>query len=394
VSRAWTDFQAALAAALQDADTRNRRRRMRPMTREAGGWVRLADGRRLIDFSSNDYMGLALHPEVAARAADYAARLGAGAPASRLVSGTLPEHLAVEGRLAAFKGTEAALLFASGWQANASALPALISLMPGPVKVFADRLNHASLHAGLALAGVRQIRFRHNDLDHLESLLTTPDHAGRTRLIVTESVFSMDGDRADLIALADLAARYDAILYVDEAHATGVLGPQGRGLCALLPEDAPVIVMGTLGKALGGFGAYLAGPRVMIDALVQHCGGFIYTTAPPPAVLGALDAALDLIPGMDAERAALAARAERVRAAAASRDLSTFGSSTQIIPIGQGAEDRALAAMADLEAQGLLAVAIRPPTVPEGTSRLRLSLSAAHDEAAIDALVVAIKALA
>ena len=394
MSGAWTQFQAALAAALQDAEGKNRRRRTRPMTREPGGWVRLADGRRLIDFSSNDYMGLALHPKVTARAADYAARLGAGAPASRLVSGTLPEHLAVEARLAAFKGTEAALLFASGWQANSSVLPTLIELMEGPVKVFADRLNHASLHAGLAQAGVRQIRFRHNDLDHLESLLATPDHAGRTRLIVTESVFSMDGDRADLAGLLDIASRYDAILYIDEAHATGVLGPHGAGLAATLPKGAPMIVMGTLGKALGGFGAYLAGPRVMIDALVQHCGGFIYSTAPPPAVLGALDAALDLIPRMDAERAALAARAARVRAAAARRDLSTFGSSTQIIPIGLGAEDRALAAMAAFERQGLLAVAIRPPTVPEGTSRLRLSLSAAHDDAAIDALVAAIEALA
>ena len=389
----WTNVQAAMAQALAEAEGEARRRRMRAMTREPGGWVRLEDGRRLIDFSSNDYMGLALHPEMRARAADYAARLGAGAPASRLVSATLPEHLALEARLAAFKGTQAALLFASGWQANASVLPALIGLMPGPVKVFADRLNHASLHAGLAQAGVRQARFRHNDLDHLERQLTQPANAGRTRLIVTESVFSMDGDRADLFALAGLAARHDAILYVDEAHATGALGPQGRGLCAKLPADAPVIVMGTLGKALGGFGAYLAGPQVMIDALVQHCGGFIYTTAPPPAVLGALDAALDLIPRMDAERAALMRRAERVRRAAAGRGLPTFGSSTQIVPIGLGDEARALAATAEFEAAGLLAVAIRPPTVPEGSSRLRLSLSAAHDDEAVDRLASAIEAL-
>ena len=391
---AWRKFEAALGAALSEAEAKGRRRRMRPMTREPGGRVRLADGRQLIDFSSNDYMGLALHPEVTARAADYAVRLGAGAPASRLVSGALPEHMAVEARLAAFKGTAAALLFASGWQANASVLPALIGLAPGPVKVFADRLNHASLHAGLTQAGARQIRFRHNDLDHLERLLADPANAGRTRLIVTESVFSMDGDRADLAAMVALADRYDALLYVDEAHATGVLGPQGRGLCAALPTDAPVVVMGTLGKALGGFGAYVAGPQVLIDTLVQHCGGFIYTTAPPPAVLGALDAALDLIPGMEAERAALAERAERVRRAAAGRDLPTFGSSTQIVPIGLGEEAPALAAMAAFEAQGLLAVAIRPPTVPEGASRLRLSLSAGHDDEAVGRLIAAIEALA
>jgi 8-amino-7-oxononanoate synthase len=394
VTTAWNGFQAALAQTLADADAVGRRRRMRAVTREPGGHVRLEDGRRLIDVSSNDYLGLAQHPEVRRRAADYALRLGAGSAASRLVTGTLPEHLAVEARLAAFKGTEAALLFASGYQANAAALPALIALMPGPVKVFADRLNHASLHAGLAQAGVRQIRFRHNDLDHLERLLGLPEHAGRTRLIVTESVFSMDGDRADLNALNALAERHDAILYIDEAHATGVLGPGGRGLCAGLPKDAPAIVMGTLSKAMGCFGAYIAGPRLMIDALVQTCGGFIYSTAPPPAVLGALDAALDLVPAMDAERAALRAKAERVRAAAAARGLPTFGSSTQIVPIGLGPEARAMAAMASLEAQGLLAIAIRPPTVPQGQSRLRLALSAVHDDEAIDRLVAAIEELA
>jgi 8-amino-7-oxononanoate synthase len=393
VSGAWSDFQAALAAGLAEAGGKARRRWLRPMTREAGGYVRLADGRRLIDVSSNDYLGLALHPAVTARAADYALRLGAGSAASRLVSGTLPEHLAVEARLAAFKGCEAALLFASGYQANASVLPALIGLMTGPVKVFADRLNHASLHAGLTQAGARQIRFRHNELDHLDRLLAQPEHQGAMRLIVTESVFSMDGDRADLEALLALAERHDAILYVDEAHATGVLGPRGAGLCAALPKGAPAVVMGTLGKALGGFGAYVAGPQALIDALVQTCGGFIYSTAPPPAVLGALDAALDLVPGMDAERARLLAAADRVRSAAAARGLDTFGSSTQIVPIGLGSEDRALAAMAQLEARGLLAIAIRPPTVPEGSSRLRLTLSAAHGDDAIDQLVSAIEGL-
>ncbi len=394
MTSAWADFQACLAAALSDAEGKSRRRRLRAMTREPGGMVRLADDRRLIDFSSNDYLGLALHPQVTARAADYAARLGAGSAASRLVSGTLPEHLAVEHRLAAFKGCESSLLFASGYQANVSVLPALIALMAGPVKVFADRLNHASLHAGLTQAGVRQIRFRHNDLDHLERLLTLADHQAPSRLIVTESVFSMDGDRADLHALAALAEKHGTILYVDEAHATGVLGPRGAGLAAALPKDSPVIVMGTLGKALGGFGAYVAGPQVLIDALIQTCGGFIYTTAPPPAVLGALDAALDVVPAMDAERARLLTAAERVRAAAAARGLETFGSSTQIVPIGLPSEDAALAAMARLEAGGILAIAIRPPTVPEGSSRLRLSLSAAHDDAAIDKLIAAIGALA
>jgi 8-amino-7-oxononanoate synthase len=393
MNRAWTEFLNLLSGALDDAEAQSRRRTLRPVGRLAGGRVSLPDGRVLIDVSSNDYLGLALHPLVRTRAADYAQRLGGSAPASRLVTGTLPEHLLAEERLAAFKRADAALLFASGYQANASVLPALIDLMAGPVKVFADRLNHASLHAGLAQAGVRQIRFRHNDLDHLERQLQAVDNQGRTRLIVTESVFSMDGDRADLQGLLDLASRYDCILYLDEAHATGVLGPRGSGLAATLPKGAPVIVMGTLGKALGGFGAYVAGPRTLIDALVQRCGGFIYSTAPPPAVLGALDAALDLAPGMDAERERLLSAAGRVRAAAEARGFATFGSTTQIAPIGLGAETRALNAMQVMEEAGFLAVAIRPPTVAEGASRLRISLSAAHDAAAIDALIEAIGAI-
>ena len=389
MNRAWTQFLSGLSDMLDEADSQSRLRRLRPFGR-APGRVFRADGSPLIDFSSNDYLGLSLHPLVKTRAADYAQRLGGGSPSSRLVSGTLPEHLAVEARLAAFKGTDAALLFASGYQANASVLPALIDLLKGPVKVFADRLNHASLHAGLAQAGVRQIRFRHNDLDHLERQLTAADNQGESRLIVTESVFSMDGDRADLPGLLELAGRHDAILYIDEAHATGVLGPRGCGLAATLPKGAPAVVMGTLGKALGGFGAYVAGPQLLIDALVQRCGGFIYSTAPPPAVLGALDAALDLVPGMEIQRERLLAQAERVRQAAAARGFSTFGSTTQIVPIGLGSDSRALGAQADMEKAGLLAVAIRPPTVAEGASRLRLSLSVAHDDEAVDRLIAAI----
>ena len=393
MSEAWSAFEAAIARRLGQAETEGRRRRMRPVTRLAGGRARLADGREIIDFSSNDYLGLSLHPKVISRASEYALQLGAGSAGARLVTGTAPECLALEARLAAFKGTESALLFASGWQANSSVLPALATLADGPFVLFADRLVHASLHAGAAQAGVREIRYRHNDLEHLERLLQAPAHPGGLRLIATESVFSMDGDRADLAALCILAERYGALVYVDEAHATGVLGPRGAGLCTPLPKDAPVIVMGTLGKALGGFGAYVAGSRLLIDGLIQTCGGFIYSTALPPAALGALDAALDLVPAMDHERAALAVQAQRVRDAAAARGLDTLGSASQIIPIGLGAEDRALAAMAALEAQGLLAIAIRPPTVPKGSSRLRLTLSAAHAPADIDRLVAAIETL-
>nr|WP_246448693.1 8-amino-7-oxononanoate synthase [Novosphingobium flavum] len=343
------------------------------------------DGRELIDFSSNDYLGLARHPLLAGRAGEWAARLGAGSGASRLVTGTREAHLALEAKIAAFKGTEAALLFASGWQANAAALPALLAAAPGAA-VFSDRLVHASFHAGLAAA--RQHRFRHNDLAHLEQLLDSRGRDAPARLILVESVYSMDGDRADLAALADIARRRDAFLFVDEAHATGVLGPQGKGLSAgIAGIDC---VMGTFSKALGSFGAYVAGSRRLCDWLVNACSGFIFTTAPPPAVLGAIDAALDLVPTMDTERAHLAALAERLRTGLAAQGYDSLGSTTQIVPALVGAEDDALALSARLAEAGLLAAAIRPPTVPAGTSRLRLALSAAHGAGDIDVLLAAL----
>jgi 8-amino-7-oxononanoate synthase len=197
------------------------------------------------------------------------------------------------------------------------------------------------------------------------------------RLIVTESVFSMDGDRAPLGALIGLAEEFGAHLYVDEAHATGVLGPQGRGLTTAHPGRVDM-VMGTVGKALGGFGAYVAGSRALIAFLVNRCAGFIYSTALPPSVFGALDAALDLVPAMDTERARVQAHAERFRQAARRCNLSTGASDTQIVPLLIGGNAETLATQAQLEQQGLLGIAIRPPTVPEGEARLRLSFSAAH----------------
>lgn len=382
-----------LKAKLQTLMQENGLRRLRGFRREK---LQLTDqdGRRLIDFSSNDYLGLSQHPKLIAGAADWAQRYGAGAAASRLVTGSHIAYREVEERLASFKGSEAALVMGSGFQANATVLPAIIELLrlQGELRVFTDRLNHASLHHGLAAAGSRQYRFRHNDLGHLETLLRREALQPGPRLIITESVFSMDGDRCDLAALADLAERYGAITYVDEAHATGVLGPQGRGLSAALPGRID-IVMGTLGKALGGYGAYLAGSRALIDYLVTRCAGFIYSTALPPAVFGALDAALDLVPTMEAERAHLHGMAARLRAAAAAKGFDTGASDTQIIPVMLGEASAALGAQRQLEQAGLLGIAIRPPTVPAGQSRLRLSLSAGHNEADIDRLIAALGAL-
>lgn len=378
-----------LAATLARIDQAGQRRTLRPTALLPSGRV-AREGRTRVDFSSNDYLGLARHPLLAERAREWTTRDGTGSGASRLVTGTSEAHLALEAKIAAFKHCEAALVFASGWQANAAVIPALLAAMPG-CAVFTDRLIHASMHAGLAMAGTRQHRFRHNDLDHLEALLADKGAAASSRLILTESVFSMDGDRADVARLAQIAERHDAALYVDEAHATGVLGPEGRGLTALVPGRVD-LVMGTFSKALGGFGAYIAGSRVLIDYLTNAASGFVFTTAPPPAVLGAIDAALDLVPTMDAERAHLAALGDRLRTGLARLGLDHGDSSTQIVPAVIGAEDEAMAVSARLEAAGFLASAIRPPTVPPGTSRLRLALRAGHTEGNVDALLAAIEA--
>lgn len=353
------------------------------------GQLRDADGRALIDASSNDYLGLSQHPLVKARAADWAERHGAGAPASRLITGTRDITLAVEEKLAAFKRCEAALLFSSGFQANATVIPALAAaeVGAGGAAIFSDQLNHASLiHGARAARGPIEV-FRHNDLNQLEDMLR--GQTGR-KLILTESVFSMDGDRSDLPGLVQLAERHGAALYVDEAHATGVLGAQGRGLAA--DCTGVDVVMGTLGKAFGAFGAYIAGSRALIDYLVNRCPGFIYTTALPPAVLGAVDAALDLVPDMEEERARLTLNSQRLRDALALHNYATCGSSTQIIPAVIGGEEDALFAARQLESAGILAVAIRPPTVPAGTSRLRFALSSTLGEADMQSLLTAVAA--
>ena len=382
-------FDALFASHLETLRERRMLRTLRP-TGAAGPGRVIRDGRELLNVSSNDYLGLSRHPMLIERSREWLERWGAGSTASRLVCGSLLPYHTLEAKLARFKGTEAALILASGWQANASVLPALFDagMLGAEPLVFTDRLIHASLHQGCQAASIRQIRFRHNDLDHLESLLA--GHAGRSarRFIVTESVFSMDGDRADLAGLADLADRYGAFLYVDEAHATGVLGPGGAGLSATVAGRID-LAMGTFGKALGGFGAYVAGSKVLCEMLVNRCSGFVYATALPPAVLGAVDAALDLVPAMEAERIHLQTQAERLRAAFRAAGIDTGASSTQIVPALVGDEGAALEASRALEAAGILGVAIRPPTVPAGGARIRFALSAVHSADDIDRLIAA-----
>jgi 8-amino-7-oxononanoate synthase len=339
----------------------------------------------MLDFSSNDYLGLSQHPEVKNRAASYAHTYGTGAGASRLVGGTLSLHLQVEAKIAALKKTEAALLFASGWQANASALSSLLRFGK-PALVFTDALIHASLHHACRAAGAEKIPYRHNNMAHLNTLLEQHASAPGMRFIVTESVFSMDGDEADLKTLRALADRHNAFLYLDEAHATGVLGPNGMGLSGTIPGGAD-LAMGTFSKALGSFGAYVAGSRALCDWLVNRASGFIHTTALPPPILGAIDAALDLVPTMQAERATLHAHAGRLRAALQNLGIEHGQSTTQIVPAILGTPDSAMNFAARLRAAGIFAVAIRPPTVPPGTSRLRLAVSAAHSSDDLDRLI-------
>jgi 8-amino-7-oxononanoate synthase len=348
-------------------------------------------GKTYVNFASNDYLALRFHPALIERTRAFAETYGVGAGASRLVTGNLDLFAPVETKVAALKKKPACLLMASGFQANAAVLQALFdrAVLGAEPLVFADRLNHASMHFGCAAAGARQLRYRHADADHLAELLSQYRTDERPKFILTESVFSMDGDRAPLADIARLARAHDAFLVVDDAHATGILGEGGRGL-----SGEADLVVGTFSKALGSFGAYVACSAIVRAYLVNRCAGLIYSTALPPPVLGAIDAALDLVPGMDAERAHVAALAARFRDGARTLGYDTGASTTQIVPVIAGASDAALASSEALRASGLWVTAIRPPTVPEGTARLRVAFNASHAPADVDRLLEILEARA
>ncbi|MBF0147663.1 MAG: 8-amino-7-oxononanoate synthase [Magnetococcales bacterium] len=367
-------------------------RQLRAMGPSSSGRTRMG-ARQLLNFSSNNYMGLADHPTLIARARAWSALWGTGATASRLVCGNMELFDQVEHKLAQGKGYESALVFNSGFQANSSLLAALLdpSILKHPPLVFSDRLNHASMHHGIRAAGVRQIRYRHNDLNHLEHLLEQHRSAPNPKFILSETVFSMDGDRADVAGLIELKQRHHAFLYLDEAHAVGILGKDGFGLAADFPGAAD-LVMGTFSKALGGFGAYAVCTRRLRDFLINHCSGFIYATALPPAVLGAMDAALELLPTLQPQRQRLLQHSHDLRQRLQSIGLDTGTSTTQIIPVILGAEHRTLSMSNHLETEAaIMAIAVRPPTVPAGSSRIRFSLTAAHDGPDIERLFEAVQ---
>jgi 8-amino-7-oxononanoate synthase len=384
-----SSWEHLLARRLAERDEAGLRRRLAPVDRPVEAVVERG-GRRLINLSSNNYLGLAGHPEIEAAIAKAAER-GAGATASRLVVGTDPETIALEEELAEWKGTEAALLFGSGYLANIGVLTALLGRGDA---VFSDRLNHASIIDGCRLSGATIHRYRHCDVEHLAGLL---EHAGSSarKLIATESVFSMDGDVAPLAEIAQLAERHGAALIVDEAHAAGVFGLRGEGLVRELGLGERVdLTIGTLGKAFGVYGAYVAGSRVWIDWLVNASRPFVFTTALPPAVVGGVRAALRLLAEAGEARRGLLARADRLRAGLAAAALDTRGSTTQIVPVVVGDNERALAFSRELEERGVLGVAIRPPTVPEGTARIRLSLTAMHTGEHVDRALAAVRGAA
>jgi len=342
------------------------------------------DGRAVVNFSSNDYLGLSQHPALIDGAGRYLARYGAGATASRLVCGNYACFADIETRLARLKGSEAALIMNSGFQANVSLIPTLVNR---DSLVLADRLCHNSIYQGVLLSRARLLRFRHNDLDHLHELLQRHGQAHKRILVISESVFSMDGDRADITALIDISKRHRAMLLVDEAHATGVLGANGMGLASGQDVD---LIMGTFGKGLGSYGAYVACSAEMREYLINYCPGFIYSTALPPPVLGAIDAALDLVPTMERERQHLKGLAQYLRQGVQQLGLTTGASSTQIVPIILGEDQAAMTLAKWLLQHGMLAAAIRPPTVERGRARLRVALTCQHSQDQVDRLLHAI----
>jgi glycine C-acetyltransferase len=351
-------------------------RNMRLLHGEQSGRV-VMDGREVLLLCSNNYLGLADHPALKEAAIRAVERYGTGSGASRLVSGNMELHEELEARIAEFKGTEAALLFNSGYAANSGIIPAITGR--GDV-IFSDRLNHASIVDGALLSRARLVRYPHNDVTALHRAMSETEHSGR-RLIVTDGLFSMDGDLAKLSELAGLKMEFNALLMVDDAHGTGVLGDGGRGSgeqCRVMEKIN--IQMGTFGKALGSFGAYVAASREIVDYLVNRARSFIFSTALPPAVLASSIAALDLVDSGEGMvlRKRLAENVALFRSALRSSGFNTMGSESQIIPLFVGEAGPTMEFSRLLLEEGIFVQGIRPPTVPPGSCRLRCTVMATH----------------
>jgi 8-amino-7-oxononanoate synthase len=384
------------AKALETLRTRSLDRHLREITSAQGPEIQIGD-RRLINFSSNDYLGLANDSRLREAATAATTEFGAGAGASRLISGNLSPHLRLERALAKWKGTEAALCFSSGYAAALGTIPALVGKND---VIVLDKLCHASLIDGAKLSGAMLRVFPHNHLGKLESHLewARSKHPSKRVLVVTESVFSMDGDRAPLRELVDLKKRFGALLMLDEAHAVGVIGPNGRGLAAAenLNDDVEV-QMGTLSKALGASGGYICGSRTLIEWLINRARSFIYSTAPPPAIAAAALAAVDFLLSVDGEERRLVLW-DRIKLMQdllprSELDKGPRAANSAIFPWIVGDEKAALNLAAALQNQGFLVPAIRYPTVAKGAARLRIAVTAAHEPVQIQALCDTVKRL-
>jgi len=379
----------ALTAALEQRRAQSLYRSRRVSEGPQGATLKV-DGREVVNFCSNDYLGLANHPKVIAAFKQGAEQYGVGSGASHLINGHTNAHHILEEELADFVGRPRALLFSTGYMANLGVLTALVG--SGDV-VMQDRLNHASLIDAGLLSGARCQRYLHADTNSLNEHLTKLKNKQKNgrRLIITDGVFSMDGDLAPLAELAGTARQQDAWLMVDDAHGLGVLGEGGRGTVnhfQLNNEQVPML-MGTLGKAFGTFGAFVAGSEALIETLIQHARSYIYTTALPPAVATATSASLRLLQSENWRREKLEMLIKRFRDGALELGLGLMESSTPIQPVMLGGVETALAVSEMLYQQGLFVSAIRPPTVPEGSARLRITLSASHTEEQVDQLLTA-----
>lgn len=367
---------------LLDLEARDLRRRLTPSLRENAVEI-VRNGRRLVSFCCNDYLNLSQHPAVKQAAIAAVETFGAGAGASRLVTGDHPLLGQLETRLAAFKQTDDACVFGSGYLTNLGVIPTLVGAQD---LILADILSHACILSGAKLSGARVEIFKHNDLAHLETLLAAERAAHRHALIVTDGVFSMDGDLAPVSALAELAARFDAWLMIDDAHGIGVVGG-GRGSTFLHGKRAEVpLQMGTLSKAVGSYGGYLCASRPVIDLVRTRARPFIYSTGLPPAAVGASIKALEII---EHDAALVAAPMQNARIFTSLLNLPAPESC--IVPIMLGEAGRALEASKMLEDEGFLVIAIRPPTVPAGTARLRFTFTARHKREDIERLAAAVR---
>jgi glycine C-acetyltransferase/8-amino-7-oxononanoate synthase len=368
-----------VAARLAELRDRGLYRRLRLIEGPQGPKV-LLGGKQVLLLCSNNYLGLADHQQVREAAAEAAIRWGAGAGASRLISGNMEPHRRLEGRLARFKGYESALLFGSGYLANTGTIAALAG--KGEV-VFSDELNHASIIDGCRLAGAETFVYRHADLEHLAWGLRRAGE--RAALIVSDGIFSMDGDVAPLPGLHELAREHGARLMVDEAHATGAVGPGGRGSVAAAGLSGEVdVVVGTLGKSLGSYGAYVCADTEVVDYLVNRARPFVFSTALPPASVAAAGAALELLEAEPLRVERLQANAAVLRAGLAAEGLAGAGSETQIVPLEVGDAGRTMELCELILERGVFAQGIRPPTVPEGSSRLRFTVMATHTPAELE----------